>query len=96
MKLPIWSPLDPKAREPVRTITELRRLDEAECANGYFTAKRGGACPGHASRAFWHGWRNGMCDFHGVPADQAQCDLAMQLAKARSALEQEPEGRWMI
>jgi hypothetical protein len=48
---------------PVITLEDLFSLDETEILDGYWDGRDGEPEPkGNRSRAYWHGWRNGMVD----------------------------------
>lgn len=48
---------------PITTLEDLFDQDENEIAAGYWAGRRGDAEPGNQySRAYWHGWNNGMAD----------------------------------
>jgi hypothetical protein len=62
---------------PVATVEDLNSLDEGEIVDGYLSGLRGEPEPGsNRSRAYWHGWRNGMADSSRMPIDTAQRQLA--------------------
>lgn len=51
---------------PVKTLADLDALDEKEIVEGYFDGRENAPQPkGNRSRSYWHGWQNGMSDFHG-------------------------------
>ncbi|WPJ72175.1 hypothetical protein DEEACLCL_00158 [Salmonella phage CRW-SP2] len=60
------------------TLEELEKLDETEILRGYEQSRRGYSLSGYESKAFIHGWRNGQCDFHGVPTTPEQQELARE------------------
>lgn len=68
---------------PVRTAKELATLNGDEIEEGYFAARGGHVLTGSESRSFVHGWRNGVADSGAVPPDEAQMDLARDMARAR-------------
>src|SRR5690348_707405 len=46
---------------PVRTVADLRQLDDGEILKGYSDGFHGSRGPGSdRSQAYWHGWRNGQ------------------------------------
>lgn len=49
-------------RVPVVTGPDLRSLDSNEIVEGYNDGREGFPCSGNRSRAYWHGWQNGMVD----------------------------------
>jgi hypothetical protein len=49
-------------RRPVLLASDLEGLDSAEILEGYQDAHEGFPCSGNRSRAYWHGWQNGMVD----------------------------------
>ena len=49
-------------REPVISVMDLARLDDAEVQEGYVDGRAGGVCGGNRSRSYWHGWRCGSLD----------------------------------
>ena len=66
--------------EPVKTVTELNALDQAEILEGYVSAERGDPEPGpNRGRAFWHGWRCRMMDYGLIEIDAAHRALAHEL-----------------
>lgn len=65
---------------PVTDPADLDALDEDEIVAGYRSAARDDPEPGgNHSRAFWHGWRNGMSDRGFREPDTAQRELARRL-----------------
>lgn len=44
-------------REPVTTLMDLARLDEAEQMEGWQDGHDGMPCGDNRSRSYWHGWR---------------------------------------
>lgn len=74
---------------PVRTLDDLNSLDQSDIVEGYTSAERGDPEPGpNRGRAFWHGWRNRMIDFHILPVDEASIQLVREVIAAVKA----PEG----
>ena len=62
---------------PVVTVEELETLDEAEMIEGYSDGFSNEPRPsGNRSKAYWHGWRNGMVDGKHADPDEAQAILA--------------------
>lgn len=49
-------------REPVISLIDLARLDDAEIEEGYRDGAEGLPCGDNRSRSYWHGWRNGARD----------------------------------
>ena len=71
--------------EPVRTLSDLKSLDEDQIVEGYRSAERGDPEPGeNRGRAFWHGWRNRMIDLGEVPPDDASRQLVRECLVAWS------------
>lgn len=69
---------------PVITFEELDTLDADEVANGYDDALEGLPEPASdASRAYWHGWRNGAVAAGYRQHDEATVALAMQVLERR-------------
>jgi hypothetical protein len=65
---------------PIRNLSDLDMQDEHEMVRGYLSGLHGEEEPGNAySRAFWHGWRNGMTDSGRRQPDEAQGALARAL-----------------
>jgi hypothetical protein len=63
-------------RTPITNADELAALDPGEVMAGYRNGYAGDTEPGgNYSKAFWHGWRNGMADRTKNP-DDAQRALA--------------------
>ena len=63
---------------PVRTSADLATIDEDECVEGYRDGLRGEPEPqGNRSRAYWHGWRNGMVDSGRRQSDKHQRALVV-------------------
>lgn len=66
---------------PVSTLADLDTLDEAEILEGYRDGLANEPEPGgNRSRAYWHGWRNGMADRGIRQIDDAQRELARVFA----------------
>jgi hypothetical protein len=63
-------------RQPLTLAAELDALDESEMLEGYLDGFRNEPCGDNRSRAFWHGWRNGMVDGGYANGDSAQAPLA--------------------
>ena len=62
---------------PVETVADFKSLDDGEILEGYLDGFSGAAAPGSGhSRAYWHGWRNGMIESDRQPADFAYITLA--------------------
>lgn len=68
--------MEPDHREPVTSLSDLRRLDVAEMLEGYKDGREGWACGDNRSRSYWHGWRNGQVDGGHAKPDAAQIALA--------------------
>ena len=65
---------------PVTTKADLDALDQDDIVRGYQSGLRGESEPGSdKSRAFWHGWRNGMVDSRRAEFDTAQTMLAREV-----------------
>lgn len=68
--------------KPVETQADLATLDSGEVVEGYRDGLRGEPEPGdNRSRAYWHGWRNGMCDSGRRQGDAAQRKLAHEFVQ---------------
>lgn len=66
--------------QPVSTKDDLENLDQDEMVEGYRAGLEGTAEPGSdKSRAYWHGWRNGMADKGRLPFDGAMARLAREV-----------------
>lgn len=64
-------------RQPVSTLEDLAAMDEDEMLEGYRDGLADEPEPGdNRSRAYWHGWRNGMSDKGRRAIDDAQRKLA--------------------
>jgi hypothetical protein len=62
---------------PVITVDELDSLDPVEMVEGYHDGFKNEPAPrGNRSKAYWHGWRNGMVDGGHAKIDEAQYLLA--------------------
>ena len=62
---------------PVRTVEDFRTLDDGDVLEGYLGGFDGEPPPGsNRSRAYWHGWRNGMVDSARSLPDLAHIALA--------------------
>ena len=69
---------------PVTTLEELDALDDTEMLEGYDDGYENQPAPnGNRSKAYWHGWRNGMADGRHMEIDPAMRELAKQVV-ARS------------
>ena len=79
---------------PVVTLDELDALDQAEIIEGYWDGYDNGPRPsGNRSKAYWHGWRNGMVDGKHAepdPAQRAQVRAVIARDRARAALKATP------
>ena len=65
-------------REPVLTTAELEAMPYAEILDGYHDGLGNEPEPGdNHSKAYWHGWRNGMVD-----GRHAEPDCAMEILTA--------------
>ena len=73
--------VDPLRRVPVRFYSEVIHLDEKELSAGYDAGYAGRGCPPQASRAYWHGWRNGRIEADVMPLDEAAKCLRDQASK---------------
>lgn len=68
--------MDVQILQPVETVADFRALDEGEIFCGYLDGLDGAHCsPSSVSRAYWHGWRNGLVDGGFVEPDEAQLKL---------------------
>jgi hypothetical protein len=77
---------------PVTELSDVWGLDESEIVAGFHRGVAGEPEPGSwASRAFWHGWRNGRMAAGLVPPEPEQELLAYRW----SALTGYVEGRGM-
>lgn len=66
-------------RVPVSTLADLDTLDDAEIVEGYHAGREGWPEPGdNHSRAYWHGWRNGMIDSGRAHPDAASMALVKE------------------
>lgn len=66
-----------KPWKPVTTLEDLESLDQAEVTKGYLDGCDNAPEPGgNRSRAYRHGWRNGMVDGGHAEKDDAQAELA--------------------
>jgi hypothetical protein len=76
-------PLVPNAYgEPVSTEAELDALNSEEIVEGYYDGRNNEPEPtGNRSRAYWHGWRNGMADAGRIPIDDAMRALTHDVLK---------------
>lgn len=62
---------------PITTLADLALQDDGEVMAGYVAGLHGAPEPGSdRSRAYWHGWKNGMVDAGRQPIDDAQRELA--------------------
>lgn len=65
---------------PVTTKAELSALDSGEMVEGYRAGLDNAPEPGSdKSKAYWHGWRNGMVDRGYMAMDDAQAMLAREV-----------------
>lgn len=72
--------------EPVRTLADLMTLDSDEIVAGYLEAQPGDPEPGpNRSRAYWHGWRNRMCDRGKIEMDGAMSQLAYEVVRGSTS-----------
>lgn len=72
---------------PVVTLDELGALDTAEIIEGYWDGYDNGPRPsGNRSKAYWHGWRNGMVDGKHAEIDPAQRALVRAVIARDRAL----------
>jgi hypothetical protein len=69
-------------RRPVACVTDLRELDDAEILEGYRDGMEGFPCSGNRSRAYWHGWSNGMRDTHRSEPTAESTALAVDYLKS--------------
>lgn len=62
--------------QPVETLVDFHSLDEGDVLCGYMDGLQGLPCElRQVSRAYWHGWRNGVVDGGFVEMDEAQLKL---------------------
>jgi hypothetical protein len=67
---------------PVHTLDDLDSLDDTEMQEGYLSAERGDPEPGeNRGRAYWHGWRCRMMDYHELPIDRGHMKLVDEWVK---------------
>ena len=67
---------------PVTDPEDLDALDGDEMVAGYRSAAKDDPEPGgNHSRAFWHGWRNGMMDRGFMNSDSAARELVANMRK---------------
>lgn len=72
--------------EPVRTISEFRKLDDGEMLEGYLDGFSGmPVATGVRSRSYMHGWKNGMIESERWPADDAYVELRNAFEIRRAA-----------
>jgi hypothetical protein len=69
-------------RVPATDLRTLHALDPVEMIAGYEDGRADFPCGDNRSRAYWHGWRNGMVDAGHLPADWASIALAKAYAAA--------------
>jgi hypothetical protein len=68
--------------EPVSTVAELDTLDSDEIVEGYRDGRNNEPPPtGNRSKAYWHGWRNGMADAGHMELDGAMRQLAHEVVE---------------
>lgn len=71
---------------PVSTLADLELLDSDEIVEGYRAGLSGDSEPGSdKSRAYWHGWRNGMADSRRIPMDDAMHSLSSEYGRRMRA-----------
>lgn len=64
----------------VATVQDLNNLDEKEMVAGYLAGINNDSQPGSdKSRAYWHGWKNGMCDKGRMVPTDIHRGLVMQI-----------------
>lgn len=66
----------------IRRASALGSLESDECVHGYVCGFQGDGIPPEASFSFRHGWRNGMVDGGFRPLDEAQKELAHDVAES--------------
>jgi len=71
-------------RRPVTTAADLETLDGDEIMEGYRDGFEGFPCSGNRSRAYWHGWRNGMVDSKRMEIDADQTALVRDYVAAHA------------
>ncbi|WP_062227592.1 hypothetical protein [Aureimonas frigidaquae] len=70
--------------QPVTSVAEFRSLDEGDVLCGYLDGLSGQPCIlSEVSRAYWHGWRNGLVDGGFTEPDDAQKILDAAFAALR-------------
>jgi hypothetical protein len=63
-------------RRPVWLASDLDTLDQSEIEEGYKDGLEDFPCSGNRSRAYWHGWQNGMVDKGRMKSTPAMAFLA--------------------
>ena len=69
-------------RKPVETVDDLGTLDMGEMIEGYRDAREGWPCGENRSRAYWHGWQNGMADSYKMDITPAMRKLTESVQAA--------------
>lgn len=83
----------PVDRNPVTTAEEALSFDIKEVLEGYYDALGGATeCGDNRTKAYWHGWRNGLADLSGKP-DIAQTMLARDYQRAGAPIHPQLEER---
>jgi hypothetical protein len=62
---------------PIKSLSDLDAQNDDDIYAGYRAGRAGMPEPGSdKSRAYWHGWRNGMADSGRMPIDESMRALA--------------------
>ena len=64
------------------TIAELDALDGRMIVNGYLAARHLVADFSITDKGYWHGYLNGLCDFHGAEQSSEQRALAKEMIES--------------
>ncbi|MFZ6675264.1 hypothetical protein [Undibacterium sp. Xuan67W] len=71
--------------QPISSLAEARMLDPRESMDGYWHGMENGAEPDNTkSRAYHHGWRNGLVDGGFAEPDTAQISLMDEYKEQQS------------
>jgi hypothetical protein len=68
-------------RQPISSLSELFELNPDEIAEGYRDGFEGLPCGDNHSRAYFHGWRNGMVDSGRAKTDAWSMALAADVRR---------------
>ena len=72
---------------PVVTAEEVMAFDSAEVVEGYNDGSANEPEPsGNRSKAYWHGWRNGMVDGRHMKGDAAMNQLIRDMRAKKAGL----------